>query len=81
MDVDSGRLITGKMLEELKKSDPEEAKRFIGVPGELNRAAKRKLAGKDEAMVSLTSGGKLSRWASKQRKKRKMKKQSRKNNR
>jgi len=35
------------------------------LPESLNRAAKRKLNGKDNAYVSKTSGGKLSRWAAK----------------
>jgi len=43
---------------------------YIPVPDELNRAAQIKLAGKPEAMVSLTSGGKLSKWAAGQRKER-----------
>ncbi len=52
------------------------------VPPELETAAKKKLAGKDEAHVSLTSGGKLSKWAAQKRKnKRKMAKASRRRNR
>ena len=39
------------------------------VPEELQGAARKKLKGKKEAMVSLTSGGRLSRWAAKKRKK------------
>ena len=39
------------------------------VPEELEQAAKKKLAGQKEAMVSLTSGGKLSKWAAGERKK------------
>ena len=42
---------------------------YIDIPPELSRAARRKLAGKSEAMVSLTSGGKLSNWAKEKRKK------------
>lgn len=42
----------------------------------------KELAGRDEAMVSLTSGGKLSLWAAKRRKaKRKMAKESKRRNR
>jgi ABC-type enterochelin transport system substrate-binding protein len=62
----------------------EEAKEqgFEQIPPELESAAKKKLAGNDSAMVSLTSGGKLSKWAAKRRKeKRKMEKESRKRNR
>lgn len=52
------------------------------VPDELNRAARRKLAGRKEAYVSMNSGGKLSRWAAKKRKaRRKMVKASRRRNR
>jgi len=55
---------------------------FTPVPSELNQAAEKKLAGKDSAMVSLTSGGKLSRWAASERKKkRKTASDSRKKNR
>jgi hypothetical protein len=50
------------------------------VPNELERAAEKKLAGRNEATVSLTSGGKLSRWAAKKRKE-KMAKESRRKNR
>lgn len=55
------------------------------VPPELEQAAEKKLAGRDEATVSLTSGGKLSRWAAKKRNERKarnrMIRESRKRNR
>ena len=52
------------------------------VPQELNRAVRRKLNGRSEATVSLTSGGKLSKWAAQKRKNRnKMAKQSRRANR
>lgn len=52
------------------------------IPKELEAAAKAKLAGLQEAMVSLTSGGKLSKWASGKRKaKRKMAAESRRRNR
>lgn len=55
---------------------------YTKVPKELETAAKKKLAGKDEAFVSLTSGGKLSKWAAKQRKdKKKAAKLSRRKNR
>jgi hypothetical protein len=55
------------------------------VPPELERAAYRKLTRESEAMISLTSGGKLSRWAARKRNERKvrnrMTKESRKKNR
>lgn len=53
-----------KTLKKLQKAGYEE------VPSELQEAARRKLAGKKEALVSLTSGGKLSRHAAQLRKKR-----------
>ena len=39
------------------------------VPQNLTRAGRRVLAGKAEATVSKNSGGKLSKWAARQRKK------------
>lgn len=53
---------------------------YVEVPDELNNAAKKKLNGKKEAFVSLKSGGKLSEFARKKRK-RKMQKTSRRANR
>jgi hypothetical protein len=48
----------------------------------LEPAARRKLAWRSEAQVSLRSGGKLARWAAKRRKNmRKMQKESRRRNR
>jgi len=38
------------------------------LPERLNRGARRKLGKNNNAYVSKTSGGKLSRWAAKQRK-------------
>ncbi len=95
MNTDTGHLINDNLYKELLREEMQEREKlkekFINkknlqnyepVPKELQTAAKMKLGGKDEAMVSLTSGGKLSRWASKKRKeKRKMAKQSRKQNR
>lgn len=46
---------------------PEVVRQFRSLPRELWRAAKRKLAGEREAQVSLTSGGKLARWAAGER--------------
>ena len=79
MNPDTGHLI--------RVENDEEMQHLVGygyerVPEELEGAAKRKLAGRKEAYVSLTSGGKLSRWAAKRRKaKRKMAKESRRRNR
>ncbi|HML23557.1 MAG TPA: hypothetical protein PKD09_18010 [Aggregatilinea sp.] len=75
MNVDNGDLI-----ELFGATPPPEG--YIPIPPELNRAARRKLAGHSQATVSLTSGGKLSKWAAKQRKaKRKVAKDSRRKNR
>ncbi len=59
---------------------PDEQGQYVPVPPELQRAAELKLAGQNEAMVSLTSGGKLSRWAAKQRKERTARKRRHKRN-
>lgn len=72
--------------------DDEEQKRILQemfrdngyepVPPELGHAANLKLAGRNEAVVSLTSGGKLSRWAAQKRKeRRKTARESRRRNR
>ena len=45
------------------------AENFEPLPEHLNRAARRKLNGKKTAMVSLTSGGELSKYAACLRKK------------
>lgn len=93
MNPDTGHLVrmdselAKELFGELKTIEKamEERMHTLGyqpVPDELENAAKKKLAGKDEAYVSLTSGGKLSRWAAKKRKhKRKMARESRRRNR
>lgn len=71
MDVDSMELVRSTVIDELvKEYGPRsyEVQRFTPVPQELEHAAERTLAGKDRSVVSKTSGGKLSRWAAKQRK-------------
>ena len=60
-------------LKEVFEDNPEIVEKmkeqgYVRVPEELEHAAKVKLAGKEEAYVSKTSGGKLSKWAAKQRK-------------
>ncbi len=91
----SGKLYQELLKEETKKEKVDVVKltdletgrqelldSYEQVPKELEAAAKKKLAGKDETVVSLTSGGKLSKWAAKRRKdKRKLAKASRKKNR
>ena len=66
MNADTGHLVklAKESLEELQGIGYEP------VPEELTMAAEKKLAGKDEAYISLTSGGKLSKWAAKNRKER-----------
>lgn len=79
MNPDTGHLI--------RLENDEEMQRLVGygyerVPEELEGAAKRKLASRNEAWVSLTSGGRLSRWAAQRRKaRRRMAKESRRRNR
>ena len=75
MNCDTGHLIS-------LKENQEAPAGYTQVPNGLSSAAKRKLNGQPEATVSLTSGGKLSKWASEQRKnKRKTARASRKRNR
>lgn len=80
MHVETGHLVDmEKIVREGKARDRtfEEAG-YVPVPSWLNRAARKKLAGKAEAHVSLTSGGKLAKFAAQKRKaKRKIAKQSR----
>jgi hypothetical protein len=77
MNIDTGHLISGEKMEELISMGNKRKEKFLKslgyqhVPKELEPAAKKKLAGKDEAYISLTSGGKLSKWAAGERKKRK----------
>ena len=66
MNPDTGHLVD---IEVFKESFPELLTNgYEPVPKELNGAAKKKLAGKHEAYVSLNSGGKLSKFASELRK-------------
>ncbi len=81
MNSDTGHLVdttgfSGEQIKQLSEQGYEE------VPEVLKHAATRKLNGKKEEHVSLTSGGKLSKHAAKLRKaKRKKSKSSRKRNR
>lgn len=79
MNVDTCHLILTDKREELESLMRQG---YEPIPEELNQAAKIKLAGEKEAYVSLTSGGKLSRWAAKKRRARNKKaRESRKRNR
>jgi ABC-type enterochelin transport system substrate-binding protein len=68
MDPNIGHLVSGEKLREFLEKEPEKKERYKPIPEHLERAAQKKLAGKEEAMVSLTSGGKLSQWAAQERK-------------
>lgn len=85
MNVNTGHLINSEMFKTLQEAAQEGNINFADytpVPEELELAAMKKLAGQQEAMVSLTSGGKLSNWARANRKaRRKMARESRKRNR
>ena len=64
MNINTGHLITDEGYQAMQDFQQKD---YMLIPQELESAAERKLAGKPEAMVSLTSGGKLSSWASEQR--------------
>lgn len=66
MNCDTGDLRNKAGLEDVAE---EFMKRFTRLPEELEEAAKRKLNGSNRAFVSLTSGGKLSKFAAGERKK------------
>lgn len=76
---------TGHLVKDLTFAPEAARSQYEPIPPELARAAHKKLAGKNEATVSLTSGGKLSKWAAGRRNERKIKnrmvKNSRKTNR
>jgi len=77
MNVDTGELVRIQFA----PSDPGGFDLEV-VPAELQAAAEKKLAGCDRAVVSLSSGGKLSKWARQERKKkRKSAQESRRRNR
>lgn len=75
MNVDTGELVRLKQGQAVVGE-------FERVPPLLRAAAEKHLAGRDAAVVSLSSGGKLSKWARKRRKeKRKAAQQARRRNR
>lgn len=67
MQPTTGDLMMVESMTDLLRAEKEGYKL---VPSYLERAARKKLAGKKTAKVRLTSGGKLSRWAAGKRKKR-----------
>lgn len=79
MNCDTGHLVTQEILEKMEELHRLQ---YEAIPAELEGAAIRKLHGEKEAHVSLTSGGKLSRFAAANRKQRRaMEAQYRKSNR
>lgn len=67
MNTGTGHLVSGEEMERIRKQDAALAAHFTPVPERLSKAAIRKLAGAQAAMVALHSGGKLSRWAAHER--------------
>lgn len=67
MNSGTGHLMSPEAMERLRSLNAELAGGYTEVPERLSRAAKRTLAGRDEAHISLKSGGKLSRWAAHER--------------
>lgn len=67
MNTGTGHLISAEAMERLRKADAAAAASYTEVPRRLSRAARMKLAGVEAAMVSLTSGGRLSQWAAQER--------------
>ena len=75
MNIDTNHLVAALRKEDLELGHEK-------LPSDLDRAARAVLKGRPEAYVSRTSGGKLSRYAAKQRKaKRKAARAARKRNR
>lgn len=80
MNPDTGHIVSLPDTEEMMRIYKDMG--YEPIPEELQPAANKKLAGQNEAFVSLTSGGKLSKWAADKRKiRRKMARESRKRNR
>lgn len=82
MNIETGHLISPEMYKAMQEAGSLNAADYTPVPEELELAAMKKLAGEQEAMVNLASGGKLAAWARANRKaRRKMARESRKRNR
>ena len=64
MNVNTGHIVSNDFWNSMPTAEKPD---YSEVPPHLNRAARRKLAGRNEAKVALNSGGKLSRWARKQK--------------
>ena len=65
MQVETNHLISGDAMEKLSKFIEDHE--YEQLPEELQLAASLKLKGKDSAFISKTSGGKLSKYAAKRR--------------
>lgn len=80
MNSDTGHLVTGELWDQLKNLPGVRA--YEELPRQYHEAARRKLAGAQEAYVARASGGKLSRFAAQRRKdKRREQRDSRRRNR
>ena len=72
MNTDNNHLIDRNKFSDKDAESLEKAfGTFTPVPPELTRAAKLKLAGQKQTIVSRNSGGKLSKWAASQRRNKK----------
>ena len=68
MNPDTNELVRIDEIDELLNY---QKKGFIPIPQTLHKAARLMLGDKKKAVVSRTSGGKLSRWAAKKRRQKK----------
>ena len=66
MNTTNNHLVTEEQLAAMAKAC-QDITTYQPVPKHLQRAALKKLAGRREAFVSKTSGGKLSKWAAAER--------------
>jgi len=79
MNIDDNELVSAKTFSQMNELEKQ---KFTPIPPELQSAAERKLNGRGSVSVSKHSGGKLSRWAAVERKKkRKAQKKARRANR
>lgn len=69
MNIDTNHLVSEV---EYQGMTEEDRKQYLPIPEELNRAARRKLGVNQSAKVSFISNGKLSKWARRMRKQRRI---------
>jgi len=67
MNPDTGHLIDLNKIDLGKWDETLQEAGYVPIPPDLQNAAKKKLAGRPEAFVSRNSGGRLSRFATQQR--------------